>query len=44
LEPEPTFDARYVGDAIAYIAPLPLDTNILFMTIMANDMPIVGRA
>ena len=40
---EPTFDAEQVGNAILHMANLPLDTNILFMTIMANDMPFVGR-
>ena len=40
---EPTFDAEQVGNAVLHMANLPLDTNILFMTIMANDMPFVGR-
>ena len=41
--PEPVFDVDHVGDAIAQIAALPLDTNVLFMTIMATKMPFVGR-
>ncbi len=40
---EPTFDTEQVGNAVLHMANLPLDTNILFMTIMANDMPFVGR-
>jgi NAD(P)-dependent dehydrogenase (short-subunit alcohol dehydrogenase family) len=32
-----------VGRAVVYIANLPLDTNVLFMTVMANGMPFVGR-
>ena len=40
---EPRMNADDVGRAVAYIASLPLDTNVLFMTIMANGMPFVGR-
>ncbi len=40
---EPTFDVDHVASAVVYMANLPLDTNVLFMTIMANDMPFVGR-
>jgi NAD(P)-dependent dehydrogenase (short-subunit alcohol dehydrogenase family) len=40
---EPTFDVEHVANAIVQMANLPLDTNVLFMTIMANDMPYVGR-
>ncbi len=35
--------AEHVGDAVVYMAGLPLDTNVLFMTVMANKMPFVGR-
>ena len=42
-QPEPTFDVKYVADSVLFIANLPLDTNILFMTIMATTMPFVGR-
>jgi len=42
-QPEPTFDVKYVADSVLFIANLPLDTNILFMTIMATSMPFVGR-
>jgi NAD(P)-dependent dehydrogenase (short-subunit alcohol dehydrogenase family) len=40
---EPTMDVAEVGRAVAHMASLPLDTNVLFMTIMATDMPYVGR-
>ena len=42
-KPEPTMDARHVVDAVVHMASLPLDVNILFMTVMANTMPFVGR-
>jgi NAD(P)-dependent dehydrogenase (short-subunit alcohol dehydrogenase family) len=41
--PEPRMDAKAVGDAVAYMASLPLDANVLFMTVMATKMPFVGR-
>ena len=40
---EPTFDVDDCGNAVAYMASLPLTTNVLFMTIMATKMPYVGR-
>ena len=43
IKVEPVFDVAHVGDTIASIAGLPLDTNVLFMTIMATNMPLVGR-
>ena len=43
LVQEPTFDVNYVGQQILFIANLPLDTNIQFMTIMATKMPYIGR-
>ena len=43
IAPEPVFDVSSCGDAVAYIAGLPADANILFMTIMATRMPFVGR-
>jgi len=36
-------DVNDVGRAIAYMASLPLDTNVQFMTVMATKMPFVGR-
>jgi NAD(P)-dependent dehydrogenase (short-subunit alcohol dehydrogenase family) len=43
VKPEPTFDVRHVADAVLYMAGLPLGANVLFMTIMATQMPFVGR-
>ncbi len=40
---EPTMDVGHVADAVLNMANLPPDANILFMTIMANTMPYVGR-
>jgi NAD(P)-dependent dehydrogenase (short-subunit alcohol dehydrogenase family) len=40
---EPTFDPRHVADAVVYMASLPLDTNVQFLTITATKMPFVGR-
>jgi len=40
---EPVFDSRHVADAVLYMASLPLDTNVLFLTITATKMPYVGR-
>jgi NAD(P)-dependent dehydrogenase (short-subunit alcohol dehydrogenase family) len=40
---EPRMDVAHVASAIVYMASLPLDTNVQFMTIMATKMPFVGR-
>jgi NAD(P)-dependent dehydrogenase (short-subunit alcohol dehydrogenase family) len=40
---EPTMDVDVVGRAVVTMASLPLDANILFMTVMATKMPYVGR-
>ena len=40
---EPRMEAEHVGNAVVYMAGLPLNTNVLFMTVMANTMPFVGR-
>ena len=40
---EPTMDAKDVARAALYMASLPLDANVLFMTVMASKMPFVGR-
>ena len=40
---EAQMDSRHVADAIVYMANLPLDANVLSMTILANKMPFVGR-
>jgi NAD(P)-dependent dehydrogenase (short-subunit alcohol dehydrogenase family) len=43
VEVEPTMNVDHVGDAIVHMASLPLEANILTMTIMATKMPFVGR-
>jgi len=40
---EPTFDPRHVADAVLYMASLPLDANVQFLTITATKMPFIGR-
>jgi NAD(P)-dependent dehydrogenase (short-subunit alcohol dehydrogenase family) len=40
---EPRMNVRHVADAVLYIANLPLDANVQFMTLMATKMPLVGR-
>jgi NAD(P)-dependent dehydrogenase (short-subunit alcohol dehydrogenase family) len=40
---EPTMDARHVADAVLYMAGLPLDANVQFLTVMATGMPFIGR-
>ena len=40
---EPTMDVKHVAEAVVYMASLPLEANVLFMTIMASGMPFVGR-
>ena len=43
LSTEPTMEVDDVGRAIVYMASLPLEANVLFMTVMATNMPLVGR-
>jgi NAD(P)-dependent dehydrogenase (short-subunit alcohol dehydrogenase family) len=43
LAAEPTFDARHVAEAVLYMAGLPLDANVQFMTVTATAMPFIGR-
>ena len=43
LAAEPMMDARDVGRSVVLMASLPLDTNIPFLTVMANAMPFIGR-
>ncbi|MCE3552109.1 SDR family oxidoreductase [Pseudonocardia sp. RS11V-5] len=43
VRPEPTFDAGHVADAVRYMANLPLDANVQFLTITATTMPFIGR-
>lgn len=40
---EPTMPVDHVGEAIVYMASLPLETNVQFMTVMATAMPYIGR-
>lgn len=40
---EPRMDVDHVGDAVLYIAGLPLNANVQFMTVMATKMPYIGR-
>jgi NAD(P)-dependent dehydrogenase (short-subunit alcohol dehydrogenase family) len=43
IRPEPVMDTAEVGRAVRYMASLPLDANVLTMTVMATRMPFVGR-
>jgi NAD(P)-dependent dehydrogenase (short-subunit alcohol dehydrogenase family) len=43
LKPEPMFDVKHVAEAVLYMAGLPLEANVLFMTVMATKMPYTGR-
>src|SRR4029078_1745289 len=43
LKPEPTFNVQHVVDALLYMAGLPLEANVQFMTVMATTMPYIGR-
>ena len=40
---EPTIDADHVARAVLYMASLPLDANVPFLTVMATKMPYLGR-
>jgi NADP-dependent 3-hydroxy acid dehydrogenase YdfG len=43
VAPEPTMDVNEVARAVIYMASLPLEANVQFMTIMATKMPFIGR-
>ncbi len=43
IKPEPRMDVQHVADAVSYMAGLPLDANVQFITLMATRMPFVGR-
>jgi len=43
ISPEPRMDVRHVAEAVLYMASLPLDCNVQFMTVMATKMPFIGR-
>ncbi|MFT3670593.1 SDR family oxidoreductase [Aestuariivirga sp.] len=43
LAPEPRMDVAHVASSVVHMAQLPLEANVLFMTVMATKMPLVGR-
>lgn len=43
VQPEPMMDVDDVARSVVHMAELPLDANVLFMTVMASNMPFVGR-
>jgi NAD(P)-dependent dehydrogenase (short-subunit alcohol dehydrogenase family) len=43
IQPEPRMEVRNVADAVLYMAQLPLDANVQFITVMATKMPYIGR-
>ena len=43
VRPEPRIDVEHVARAVVYMASLPLDVNVQFMTVMATKMPFIGR-
>ncbi|MGU3492463.1 SDR family oxidoreductase [Xanthobacteraceae bacterium A53D] len=43
VRPEPVMDARHVGEAVVYMASLPVEANVQFLTVMATKMPFIGR-
>lgn len=43
IAPEPTMDVQCVADAVRYMSSLPLDANVMFLTVMATKMPFIGR-
>ena len=43
VEAEPRMDVRHVAEAVLYMAQLPLEANVQFMTVMATKMPYIGR-
>ncbi|PWR03595.1 3-oxoacyl-ACP reductase [Meridianimarinicoccus roseus] len=43
VKPEPVMDVGHVADAVFHMAGLPLDANVQFMTVMATNMPFIGR-
>lgn len=43
VRPEPIMETEHVARAVVYMASLPLDANVQFMTVMATNMPYIGR-
>ena len=40
---EPRMDAKHIAESVLFMASLPLDANVQFMTVMATNMPFIGR-
>lgn len=43
VKPEPVMDVEHIGKSVLHMAELPLDANVQFMTVMATNMPYIGR-
>ena len=43
IAPEPVMDVQHVANAVLYMASLPLEANVQFLTVMATKMPFLGR-
>ncbi|MEM8650146.1 MAG: SDR family oxidoreductase [Pseudomonadota bacterium] len=43
IKPEPVMDVQHVADSVLHMAQLPLTANVQFMTVMATNMPFIGR-
>jgi hypothetical protein len=43
IMPEPLMSLDHVGEAVAYMDSLPLEANVQFLTVMATNMPFIGR-
>ena len=43
IVPEQRMDVQHVADAVVYMASLPLEANVQFLTVMATKMPFLGR-
>ena len=43
VKPEPLMDVQHVANSVLYMASLPLEANVQFLTVMATKMPFVGR-
>jgi NADP-dependent 3-hydroxy acid dehydrogenase YdfG len=43
MKAEPLMDVAHVADAVLHMAGLPLSANVQFMTVMATNMPFIGR-
>jgi len=43
IKPEPVMDVKNVADTVLHMAQLPLSANVQFVTVMATNMPFIGR-